>query len=656
VAGTSALQADLKVQPAANTQPTANPITAPVGVLEGDTVTLNGSGSDADAVPCDNLPCPTPGPNNFRWTQTGGPPVGDIAGSDTSQASFVVPDNGSYSFQLEVNDGTTPFFSASTQSVNFNVGSVAPTPKIDVRQSGQSLTSAVVSGGSAFSLAGSSTDPAPSDPDASRTYSWTRTGGDCAAFGTFPAAGKTVNLTAPSPGSDCTAQFQLAVTDKDAATGTSNVTVTVKPAVAGRIGGVVRSCDGTNPCAPLGGAFAVLYKQNGSLAFIGVQQTAGDGSFAFDGLAAGNYRVFFTANGHTSEWLGGGSVAGSSPLVTPGFLAANADLAVKAGGTGSIGGNVTLSAGGNAPNGTSVRLYNSAGFVSKTTTSGGSYSFPELKPRDDYKVLFGMGLPDYQMEWYTGQYNEGLANRLTVNPGGNTAANLQLRKPVTNTVVQTGTATSGTATAILDTGATWVPNAFAGMRITLTGGTGSGQVRTIVSNTAEQINVSAQWTTNPANGTQFSIAGLTDATANGVLRGWVTRQDTAGAVQPFAAGPPPVGIEARVYQADTGAYVGRVNVGSAVGGPNYSFESWVANTSLPNVSGLKPGSYKVLFRNVGQLTNGTHPYCSEWSGDVRGGTASGSWQFAEPVTVTGGQYTRLDAALAAAASCVAPLN
>lgn len=68
-----------------------------------------------------------------------------------------------------------------------------------------------------------------------------------------------------------------------------------------------------------------------------------------------------------------------------------------------------------------------------------------------------------------------------------------------------GTATSGAASSLTDSGKSWTTNAFAEMILELTGGTGSGQVKTITSNTATVITVVGNWVTNPDNTTTYTV-------------------------------------------------------------------------------------------------------------------------------------------------------
>lgn len=69
----------------------------------------------------------------------------------------------------------------------------------------------------------------------------------------------------------------------------------------------------------------------------------------------------------------------------------------------------------------------------------------------------------------------------------------------------TGTATSGAAKTITDSGQTWGTNSFAGMTIKIISGTGSGQTKTIPSNTATVITVDGNWKTNPDNTSVYEV-------------------------------------------------------------------------------------------------------------------------------------------------------
>ncbi len=72
-----------------------------------------------------------------------------------------------------------------------------------------------------------------------------------------------------------------------------------------------------------------------------------------------------------------------------------------------------------------------------------------------------------------------------------------------------GTATAGGASTLSDSTKTWTINRYASLMVTLTGGTGSGQTRTIASNTATQLTVSVPWSTNPDATTTYTITPAT---------------------------------------------------------------------------------------------------------------------------------------------------
>jgi len=75
-------------------------------------------------------------------------------------------------------------------------------------------------------------------------------------------------------------------------------------------------------------------------------------------------------------------------------------------------------------------------------------------------------------------------------------------------VETSGTASSGAASSLTKTGAGWTVDAYADMVVYIVSGTGSGQYRSISSNTAEVLTVTPNWTTNPANDSVFRIMTL----------------------------------------------------------------------------------------------------------------------------------------------------
>lgn len=71
----------------------------------------------------------------------------------------------------------------------------------------------------------------------------------------------------------------------------------------------------------------------------------------------------------------------------------------------------------------------------------------------------------------------------------------------------TGTASGGSGTTLVDTGAGWGVNAYQGNYVIITGGTGSGQAAYIASNTSDTLTVTAtgQWTTSPDGTSTYKI-------------------------------------------------------------------------------------------------------------------------------------------------------
>lgn len=59
------------------------------------------------------------------------------------------------------------------------------------------------------------------------------------------------------------------------------------------------------------------------------------------------------------------------------------------------------------------------------------------------------------------------------------------------------TTNSATGTSLTQTGAGWTANDFVGQYVYITEGTGSGQIRKVVTNTTDTLNVDRAWSTNP---------------------------------------------------------------------------------------------------------------------------------------------------------------
>ena len=73
----------------------------------------------------------------------------------------------------------------------------------------------------------------------------------------------------------------------------------------------------------------------------------------------------------------------------------------------------------------------------------------------------------------------------------------------------TGTATSATATTLVNSAKTWTVNQWSNYQVRIVSGTGAGQIRAITSNTATALTV-ATWTTTPDVTSVYNIEGNDD--------------------------------------------------------------------------------------------------------------------------------------------------
>ena len=77
-----------------------------------------------------------------------------------------------------------------------------------------------------------------------------------------------------------------------------------------------------------------------------------------------------------------------------------------------------------------------------------------------------------------------------------------------NSQLPSGTSTGGnTSTTLIDTHQGWMPNQWAGRTVLIVDGTGAGQLRTIASNSAHQLTVTAAWTTVPDATSVYAFQG-----------------------------------------------------------------------------------------------------------------------------------------------------
>jgi hypothetical protein len=78
--------------------------------------------------------------------------------------------------------------------------------------------------------------------------------------------------------------------------------------------------------------------------------------------------------------------------------------------------------------------------------------------------------------------------------------------------IDSGTATAGGATTLTDSGQAWTTDVYAGFEVRITSGTGSGQRRSIASNTGTVLTVSTAWAVNPDATSVYGIFRAVDTT------------------------------------------------------------------------------------------------------------------------------------------------
>jgi len=118
-----------------------------------------------------------------------------------------------------------------------------------------------------------------------------------------------------------------------------------------------------------------------------------------------------------------------------------------------------------------------------------------------------------------------------MNPGASATFQVTVRN---HPPAAQGTATAGTNNSLTMTGAGWTANQWRGYTAYITGGQGAGQQRTIIANTATQLTIAPNWTTNPNATSTFIIinppvatgtatAG-TNNTLTDALGGWTSNR------------------------------------------------------------------------------------------------------------------------------------
>lgn len=158
---------------------------------------------------------------------------------------------------------------------------------------------------------------------------------------------------------------------------------------------------------------------------------------------------------------------------------------------------------------------------------------------------------------------------------------------------ETGTSTgSNTTTTLNNTGKSWPVNAYTNYQVRITGGTGIGQIRTIASNTATALTVSAAWTVTPDATSVYAVEGNDDffyllGNASTALYKFVVSTNTWSTIIPGSArgGAAGAGVTANwvnaVQDTDWGGATGNLlttGVYKQNGRYIYSFRGGAANS------------------------------------------------------------------------------
>jgi hypothetical protein len=432
-----------------------------------------------------------------------------------------------------------------------------------------------------FTLKGTSTDPGDPDTPAGRGYCWTLLGGGVAGAPVPPAC------TGSPAGNGKNLTLAAGST---AGSATYQLVVTDKDGGVSSPSTVVVNFRGTAANtisgianlddSPASGVMVNLYRT--STGFISSQVSGGGGTYSFAGLpVATDYLVQFSKVGATSEFYNRAANSGTATKIASanGSGVVDGFIYTNGGGTGTIATNVK-DVGGNVA-GTSVKVYDESGFVrGGTTDASGNATFANLPPKSTYRVRVALGDPNHAELWAV--------------TGGNTA---------------------GTA------------------------GTGA-------------------WTGDAATKFTVSVGGTTNV--NAYLYQNNVAANALGNVTGSTSGPGGVvnGAEVRLYDATSGAFVARATTGKlaaarAITSPNDGTFTFNANQTLYGSGtvldpsepfdqlGVRPGNYKIWFRNPSGITSGGNPVCSTWangstSSFLLGNQFQGTGKLVTSVTVAPG--------------------
>lgn len=224
--------------PPANQAPVANAGADKTITLPTSSVTLTGSGTDADGTIA-----------SYQWTKVSGN-GGTIASATSAATNITGLTQGSYTFQLKVTDNAG---ATATDNVVVTVNAAANAAPTANAGSNQTITLPA----STVTLSGSGTDT----DGTIASYQWTKISGTGGTITSSSAASTTV--TGLTQGSYT---FQLKVTDNAGATATANVSVTVNAATAGQTNSPSGECNTSAPVVHLLSQTGPgeIYRPNGS--------------------------------------------------------------------------------------------------------------------------------------------------------------------------------------------------------------------------------------------------------------------------------------------------------------------------------------------------------------------------------------------------------
>jgi hypothetical protein len=164
----------------------------------------------------------------------------------------------------------------------------------------------------------------------------------------------------------------------------------------------------------------------------------------------------------------------------------------------------------------------------------------------------------------------------------------------TGTGVATNVPSTGaqTSTTLQDATKSWTVNQYAGATITLTGGTGAGQTRTVLSNTANTLTVSVAWATTPvAASTIYSLVGAANKVAEAVVTAKVNNTTMGATIGPRLTIGEIDGC--RIYDIDR-TMLGTVDNGAVTGTTSTSYIGMVVNQfRVYSGTGIPASQYRI---------------------------------------------------------------